>query len=388
MKAYTNKKCQVVYYIVICLLLFFACSNRDEEMAKSTIVKNPKYGRWQDRGQFPIDFKMEMTFGSKSDRDGYLFSGRYNIVGPVVDPMGNVYVLDNVRNRLLSFDLEGNLRWITGEEGRGPGDLLKVRGIAINDTALFIGNIKGSRLDQYDLQGNYIRSLPLESKDLILVQVEGFLNNGLLVTSSVIWGEYGNRVTVFDISDTLKKVSQFDVKVLKDVEIGKGLNATLDISIFDSLIALGNYRDYAIKFYNKKGQNVKIITRDFEKLVRPGVVNNASNRSMQTLGNLSAPIELEKGYFLTTLYWPIGIDDPDEFARKALYASSLHVEFSSSIDLFKSNGTLLFTEEKEGQWLPDIGKITYVDSNGYLYTIKDNPYPQIVKYKVTVVEKY
>lgn len=372
---------------VILTLLSVACSQQRETGEKEDVVQNPTYGEWQDREQPPIRFELDQTYGSEKDEDGFMFSSSGGIVGPVADGVGNIYVLDRVQSKLLSFDPDGKLRWQTGQEGKGPGDFFKVRGIAINDSSLYLDNVEGTRIDQYDLKGTFIRNMSLASEDLSLMNVEGFLSNSLLVTSSTIWGTFGNRISVFDIDSSLKKVSQFDVEVLKSVDMNKGLASSLSVSVVDSLIVFGNLGNYEINFYNVEGKKIKSVTRDFDRLVRPGIYSSGSRRAMRMFRSLESPAQITDEYLLTTLSWPTNVNDPNDFTRKSLNGNAPDVQYSMSMDLFRSDGTLLYSLEEMDKWRPDIGDIAYVDSKGNLYTGTNDPYPQIRRYRVIIQEE-
>ncbi len=369
---------------VLILFSFASCMQKDPSAGKNGIVQNPVYGEWQDRDQPPIRFELEQTYGSEEDGEEFMFSASHGIVGPVADSSGNIYLLDRERSKLLSFDREGNLRWQTGKEGRGPGDFLLPNGIVIRKEYLFLDNLYGTRIDQYDLKGNFITSMLLPSDGIRSAQVKGLLDNGLLVTSSPLFGAAGSRISILDVSDSLSLVNQFDVKVLQDLNISSGTSITFNISVVDSLIASGNFGKYAMKFYNMKGERVKTITRDFSKLVRPGTFNNGSVRASRLFGGLNAPIKLSQQYFITTINWPINIDNPDEYVRKSVNGSAPDVQFAFSLDLYRHDGALLYSLEKMTQPGLTIGDITYVNSKGNIYTRISEPYPQVRRYRIII----
>lgn len=362
--------------------MFIGCSgSANDEKTDDSVVTNPEYGQWQDQERIPINFELQQRFGSENIQDGIPLSNTYNLVGPVADKSGNIYLIDNRQAQLLSYDSKGNLRWRTGNEGKGPGDFLRPQGLAIKDRTLYMDNNNGSRIDEYDLEGNFLKSTPLPT-DIKFTVIKDFLDNGLLVTSSSLLGEIGNRIAVFEVSDSIKFLNSFEVNLLQDIDTGGRVGAKADVSVIDSLITVGNYRDYTLAYYNIDGEEVRTVSRNFNKMVRPGIIK--SEGQMQTLGSLKAPLYLNKDYFLTTLYWPTNIEDPDEFTRQAMNGNPPPVGFANSVDLFRADGILLYSVERDMLAQPKIGDIAYVDSEGYLYTKSNTPFPQIRKYKVTI----
>jgi hypothetical protein len=69
--------------------------------------------------------------------------------------------MDNAQSKLISVSSEGSLRWMIGEKGKGPGDFENVWDILILDNSILVSNINSSRLDYFDFEGNFIKSIPL-----------------------------------------------------------------------------------------------------------------------------------------------------------------------------------------------------------------------------------
>lgn len=368
-------------YVIVSLILLTSCTQKNSRKNSDT-VNNPTYGIWQNLSETPLKFELEQTFGNN---EGIMFPSTYQLIGPVADDKGNVYVIDGQNGSLYSFDQNGNIRWKKGEKGKGPGDFQRPKGLVTDGEYLYTANVSGSRIDQFDLEGNLINSNSLESLDLSFTTVEGFISDSLLVTTSTVWGKLGEKVIVLNTADELKKVSEFEIIVAPSIELGKGLSSGVSVQIVDSLIAAGNLRDYNIPFYNSNGNIVKTISRDFDKLVRPGYSNSTKRRTIRTFGGLGAPLLLPNGYYLTTLSWPINVDDPDQFLKKSANSSenTQRPIFKNSIDLYDMDGTLLYSLEEEGR-IPDIGTISFVDTKGNIYTKANEPFPQLRRYSLTI----
>ncbi|MGF1670444.1 MAG: 6-bladed beta-propeller, partial [Balneolaceae bacterium] len=208
--------------IILISILFVSCTNQtdpDQSFSNNPdiTIHNPEYGIWQNSENPPVSFELEQVYGAETEDEGVLFSNLFSIVGPVTDTAGTIYLIDQGTSRLMSFSSDGTLLWDTGQEGEGPGDLMRPRGLAIDGEFLYLDNNSGSRIDKFDLKGNFVESLTWSSSDLPTLRVIGFLPNRKLVTSSTLWGEIGVKINVLDISDGISIFSQFDITVSEDI---------------------------------------------------------------------------------------------------------------------------------------------------------------------------
>lgn len=363
--------------------LLITCTYDNSNSTDDRIITNPEYGEWQDREQMPINIELEQTFGKETEEQGIIFSSASEISGPVADSSNNIYLLDGERSKLMSFTEDGILRWETGSQGKGPGAFNDPGGLATDGSYLYLDNISGSRIDKYDMEGNFIRSFTWDDSDLNTIDLEGILPNGLLVTSSTLWGSLGTRIHILELSDKVSTVSQFDMNVAENLDLGEGLSSNVDVKVIDSLIATGNLNEYQIHFFDQNGDLVKMIQRTFDKLVRPGFYQSGGSRGIMDFGGLEAPVELGNGYLITSLSWPTNVDDPDQFAKTGSFRD---IKSAHSVDLYNEDGTLLYSQEGEGSSTPKIGNISYVDPNGKVYIKTNDPYPQIQRYSLTIVE--
>lgn len=127
----------------------------------------------------------------------------------ITDPDGNIYFMDRQQWKLISFSADGKFRWMTGQEGKGPGDFERVRGIVTDGKNLFIGNIGGSRIDKFSFDGNFIKSIPM-SKDLGFASLLKFSEKGSLVISSTVWASFARRILYTQlVEDSLKLETEF-----------------------------------------------------------------------------------------------------------------------------------------------------------------------------------
>lgn len=161
------------------------------------------------------------------------------------------------------------------------------------------------------------------------------------------------------------------------------MSSGIQIDVIDSLIAADNKVEYRIPSYDENGELVKVVKRNFDKIVRPGFFRSGSSSGIYDYGGLEAPVELGNGYLITSLSWPTNVDDPDQFAKTGSFRD---IKSAHSVDLYNENGTLLYSQEGERRSTPKIGNISYVDPNGKVYIKTNDPYPQIQRYSLTIVE--
>jgi len=364
--------------ILFSTIVLVACSGTNKE-AKN-IVQNPAEGIWQNQESSPLQFSLEQTYGNDEDM---MFPQVYHLKGPVADQDGNIYVIDDQNGTLYSFDPDGNLRWKIGKKGKGPGDFQRPLGLVTDGKYLYTSNVSGTRIDQFDFKGNLINSTSLEKLDLTFPSVRGFLSHNL-VLASTLWGKAGEKITLLDMTDSLKRVSQFNITP-NDIDFGNGLSQGIDIHIIDTLIAAGSVQNYAIRFYDRQGNKVKTVKRDFDKLVRPGFFQSGGSRSIRSFGNLGAPVRLSSDYFVVSLSWPTNVKNPDQYLKRSMNDNDNvpEVKFKNSLDLYNDSGKLLYSIVGKGS-SARIGHISFVDGNGNIYTKSDTPFPQIRRYQYSI----
>lgn len=75
----------------------------------------------------------------------------------------HIYTLDTHTPSVLIFDIDGNFVNRAGRIGRGPQELLSIKGIELDyiRERLYIFDNYGFKCGVYDLYGNYIRTIPL-----------------------------------------------------------------------------------------------------------------------------------------------------------------------------------------------------------------------------------
>jgi len=132
--------------------------------------------------------------------------------GVAVDSSNNVYVTDDVNNRVEKFDSNGNYLTQWGSGGSGNGQFLNPTGIAADSSNnVYVADIGNYRVEKFDSNGNYLTQwgnygggngqfdvpygIAVDSSNNVYVtdlgndRVEKFNSNGNYLTQ---WGGYGS----------------------------------------------------------------------------------------------------------------------------------------------------------------------------------------------------
>ncbi len=343
------------------------------------IISNPEYGEWQDQ-EDPVKFEIIDSYNLEETTD-LLIS---NLWGMKTDADGNIYFYDSESSRLVSLNPDGSLRWVTGEQGKGPGDFEQARPPLVLNDLILISNIQGSILDIFSTGGKFIKTLNYPSS-LNFVSLDGISDSGKLVVSSPYWGNLGMTVSILTLADTLSTDTTFSIIQSKESEIMEGFSGSAGIVVQGDQIVSGNLTDYSIGIYDLNGSLLKRITRDFDKLVRPGFYKSGGSSMMRMFGSLRPSVVLKNGSFFSSVSWPLNVDDPDQFVKRSVNGGNKDVESKQSLDLFDKYGKLLYSLQDDA-FFEEYGSISHVDSNGFVYFVKYDPSPTIIKTKINMPE--
>ena len=148
----------------------------------------------------------ENEIAKKFDNDGRLISkwgshgtGDGEFSKPTamdIDSENNVYIVDTGNNRIQKFDNEGNFLAKWGTFGQGPGQFNNARGIAIDkQNNVYVLDNANSRVQKFDSNGNFIKQWG--SKGFELGQFDNLSTEGIAVDSQ-------GRVYVADLPGKTK----------------------------------------------------------------------------------------------------------------------------------------------------------------------------------------
>lgn len=376
----------LILFLLSGFILNCSSSNKDKKTEEDTIT-NPKYGPWQEK-ESPISFELVQTFGEENGSSETLISSTRSIQTIVIDESSNVYFLDSRSNKLFSFTKDGNLRWKIDKEGRGPGDISTSYDFTWNKKdKLYLLNISSTRLDEFDLKGNFIASNNFSKLKNYGANTIEYISPDRFLLASPIEKIYAAKIQIINFDTDSLVESSFQIKPLPEIKIPAGFYRSTPVKILENQIVLGSDHFYGFHIYSLQGEKIKTVTRKTNANVTPAVViapPPASN-SFSILGESYPPLKLNDKFYVHQNKWATNIDDPSKFLKDALDRKDRETpNFKYSIDILDKNLALLYSYEytKEN----DIGIIKAIDHEGFIYTVSDTPYPQIRKYKISINE--
>jgi hypothetical protein len=364
-------------FIGIFLLSVAGCSNQPAHISQDGIsIQNPTYGTLQQEDH-PFTFERVETIRLELPKDFILSS----ISSFQALANGDFYFMDRKQHKLISVDKTGKLRWMIGQKGRGPGDFENAYSMIANDDFVYVGNLQGTRLDIFNTEGGFVNSINL-NKDISFGYVSGFLTSGELVISAPYWDSWGHSLYIAELGDDSISVQHhFNIDQAKGLKMKQGVTASSTINIIGNKIYSGSVLDYSFEVYKPDGELVQKVQRDFDRIVRPGMYASGNSTTIWNFGSVDAPYAIGDDYLLVSAQWPTNVSDPDGFVKRSQTGGAPKVKYQNSLDIFDTDGTLLYSIESDGQD-PDIGDISYVDKAGIIYVAEAEPEPVIKKYKL------
>lgn len=367
-----------VLIAVIVTLFLISCDaeNRDEDL-NNPVVENPEYGKLQERETPPFEFVLQDSITFDFPNDFILSSISYLNT----DSQGNLYFLETAQSKLISFSADGTFRWMTGQQGRGPGDFDRPTHLLAGEENLFVVNMAGTRLDLFDFEGNFVRGIDL-GKDLLLPKLRGFTHNNELVITTPLWRKIGSNVHITSLArDSLIRQHYFALDRSEGRDFGNGNTAGSDIVVEGNQLVLGSKTDYSVSRYDLDGNLISKVTRDFDRIVPPGYHDSGDYAMFTGFGGVEYLKKLPDDHFLVFALWPGDKIDPNTQVRKSMEGNADRIEFMHSIDVFNSDNRLMYSFEGEGLTPPQ-GTLEFISENGVLFFTKENPAPVLYKYKL------
>jgi len=370
--------------LLFSILVFLSCTEKpnSNSVSNNSVISNPEYGDLQSQESPPISFELVQTFGDDQDDENTLL---VYIKSIFVDRNQNVYVLDPYSPKLISYSKTGAVRWIVDSPGKGPGDIDQPKGMVWNNNDLiYLSNINGHRVDVFNLDGEFVKSLSLPESKRSLEPI-GYTDDKLVLATEV-GGAFAKKFLVFDINDVSSPKTTFTIDETGDVEVPTSTSWFSQVALINGNIVYGGMSEYKYSFVKLDSTKEKTVHREFGKLVRPGFFEDDEGSVIGSLGGMRPPLELPSGHFLTSANWPVDVEDPDAFIQDMFMGMTTEYKLENTIDLFDKNWNLLYSIESEETEHPEYGTPQYVDSEGYLYSIFTIPSAHIKKFKVTLNE--
>lgn len=364
------------------LVIATACSDLEPDRS-NFIISNPEYGTWQNLTEPPVQFEVVEMFGADQEP---LEATLSHITDVFTDDSLNVYIFDHETNKLLSFAPDGEFRWASGNEGRGPGDFENARSMAWDSKgSIYIANIYGMRIDRFDMGGTFIETLSVPEdleKSPFGNEILGFKDNKLVLFNGLD-GEFAGNFHITETGDSLQLINSYTVNLTGDVEVPPGMHEFSSPAILDEQIIIPDVNSYSFHIYDEDFNKQNIVTRDFSRIVRPGFYDDGEDRMMGTFSALNDVLQFSSGHYVSSAYWVEGIKDPDRLLSDYVNGNIKGMKYLSTIDLFNENWELLYSIEADRNINPELGQPIHIDKEDHLYAYSFDPYPHLKKIKVT-----
>ena len=371
-------------YIFLVGSLIAGCASGPVHETGWSQVNNPHDGLWQDADEVPFRFVLEQTWGVEEGPEEFLLSRIWEIQ---VDDDGNIYILNNGAGELSSFNAQGGHRWTVGRIGEGPGEFHRVSSMIYDGSEhIFIFNQSGSRIDRFTLEGEYVDSHATERFGHSSLRGVGMLNAETIVAKDSPSGIFGIEIVIISMKADWNLVTSYIIDQSGDLDIPAGLSSSLDVNVMDGFIVNSHLSKYLFEFRDSTGTVHSRVTRDIDKLVRPGTHVNGGLRVIALFGGMNTPIRLADTYYVATGFWPADHIDPDERAARLTDRSSPpeRVEYESTIDLYNAQFELLYSWTTPDNSHEDFRSIEGWDREGKIYVAMNTDFPQIGRFRVEV----
>lgn len=365
-------------------------------------VNNPSDGIWARRDPFPVRWELEQSFGVEAGDDDATLGVVSDLV---VDDAGDVYVFDGQRDRLVAFDVAGNVRWAVGQQGQGPRDFDRVRGLAWDGgTSLYVANLDSARLDRWDTSGTYVGSLPLADVAEGRPELVGWLAPDQAVFIENRGGKVSSIVAVFRIGETMERIAEVSpdlfvgldlspprscvVGVVGDTSAGitRTTGCGTPVRVADDSILVGNHSEYGLRAYAAGGALQRIVTRNVDYLLPPGIYSLQGRISLFVLySTVQAPLRLPTGEWIVPTQWLAGVDDPSGVLQHAIENDvPPPTSVMSTFDYFDPEGRFLGSALRNDDNLRWIGQPEMVGPDGRIYTVVADPFPQVRRFRIEI----
>lgn len=137
------------------------------------------------------------------------------------DEAGNIFVLDRRKAKIFKFDLAGSLIKAFGQQGNGPGEMMRPMELLASGDSLFVADQRLRKILVFNFEGDFIRDIiPLRDNGLpqSLIKLDGGGFAGLIFNMTGGRGP-GPRDMTINVSILDKKFEKVTDMFSKKIEI-------------------------------------------------------------------------------------------------------------------------------------------------------------------------
>ncbi len=364
-------KNKVKYPSFYCIVLLLICACGREQTVQCKIYDLPSIS------SDSVTIKEELRLGADDiTKPDYMFGYISDIA---IDDQDNIYVLDHINMRAVSYSSTGEIisRFGNGK-GQGPGEFQDMHNICVDATgSVYITDSTQRTVTIFDPKGKFVNEFLLEGRlrplnDIAVVDdkyiLVGFDANGF----SQKWPD--GLFMKYELPNILFSGFVGKATWFKKNWRTMTTSCTVFVDKIRKNVVVAHAFPYEIEVFSEDFKLQYCFGRRVERYEEIVVVNEEPLVKM-TLGASLAMTRTKEGYFV-------------HFIRHPLGASNKLEDQTISIDLFDENGRFLCSLPKNKFGIDKtFGIKVEADHAGAIWITQVEPYPQVVKYSIHVAEK-
>jgi len=349
---------------IVSLSSLFACSERAwkgtiASVRGVTVIQNPERGMWEDGRGDRITLNEDLVIGVEQGDPHKVLPHPVNVV---TDSKGEIYIADMFDKCVKKFSKQGDYLLTVGRPGQGPGEFMSPY-VMCTDSAdnLYVADFGTGRVSIFRADATFLRSFSIG----LFVGGLLFGPEGQLIVHAV---RDGRIFHTFDPGGHL--VSSYGETWEAPEDPRVAAIPTLNFAhVFlgpDRLIyACPTTKPNEMLKYDLTGKLVVKVTRLASAYAPVRFIGDFLSGAF-TKGF----VVLKDGKMLVCVEFP---ESPGP--------SSAREERARRFDLYDEKGRFLISLEAKAKGIP-----RWVDSQGKLYVVIEEPFPRVVKYSVSFGE--
>jgi len=167
-----------------------------------------------------------------------------------VSSNGDIYVLNGVLSQVIVFSENGKQKHSFGSPGKGSSEFNLPMGISINNQQVFIADTGNARISVFNLQGKFVRQIPLDSEKPSKKPVAPV--SLLIMENKIIWSDRQNHQLCVSRKDNGKTLNCWGGKGEADGQFNYPYQLTSDDQDYLFAIDVLNAR---VQAFTPKGKH-------------------------------------------------------------------------------------------------------------------------------------